>query len=212
MIALQTQFGAAPLLPNQVAFVGQSAPETLIRTAQGDQPASRLRVGDQVLTRGNGLQPVQWIGRKVIAGNELAFQPELHPIEIAPGALGGGLPERTLRVSPQHRILIEGRGAALFFGADDILAPAGHLAQRRDVHRVEPVAVAYMHILFHRPEVICVNGAWVDCFHPADSDNAGGRDEIDAVFPEVLAQSASKAAQQMASRGPQTAEVRPLFR
>lgn len=33
---------------------------TMIRTARGERPVEKLRVGDLVVTRDNGLQPLAW--------------------------------------------------------------------------------------------------------------------------------------------------------
>ncbi|MEM6375589.1 MAG: Hint domain-containing protein, partial [Pseudomonadota bacterium] len=84
------------------------APGTLIETDNGPRPVEDLKAGDRVLTLDRGPQTILWVR----AGNEYLETKERDqkPVLIAPGALGRGLPERSLIVSPQHRIFAGGQG------------------------------------------------------------------------------------------------------
>lgn len=73
---------------------------TLIETADGPRPVEALQPGDLVLTRDHGLQPLVWVGQSQIDAARLDSCPNLRPIVIEPGALGRGLPQRPLTVSP----------------------------------------------------------------------------------------------------------------
>ncbi|MEM9436044.1 MAG: Hint domain-containing protein [Pseudomonadota bacterium] len=163
-------------------------PGTHIKTIRGEVLVERLRVDDRVLTRDNGFQSVRWIGFRRLSRMELSTLPQLNPIEISPGALGRGLPERKMRVSPQHRMLIEGRGAQMYFGRDEVLVAAAHLTCLPGIRRVEPEEVTYVHILFDRHEIVLGDGAWSESFQPADNSLAGldgdAREEILTLFPE----------------------------
>ena len=48
---------------------------------------------------------------------EMLQIPDLQPVEFAPGAIGNARP---LRVSPQHRILLNDWRAQVFFGEDEV--------------------------------------------------------------------------------------------
>lgn len=80
---------------------------TMIRTPTGEVAVETLRPGDLVLTLDGRAEPVVFVGRQVISSR--FSQPETtNPILIRAGALGGNLPERDLRVSPHHAIVIDG--------------------------------------------------------------------------------------------------------
>ena len=90
-------------------------PGTLIATPKGERKVEELEVGDRVITRDNGMQVIRWIGKRDMAGEELAAKEHLRPVLIRQGALGNGLPERDMMVSPQHRVLIANDKTALYF-------------------------------------------------------------------------------------------------
>ena len=48
-------------------------------------------------------------------------------IRIGAGALGAGLPERDLMVSPQHRVMVRSDLARELSGQDEVLVAAKHL-------------------------------------------------------------------------------------
>ena len=102
-------------------------PGSLIATPKGERPVEELQVGDRVITRDNGLQEIRWIGAKTIKGVEMARNPALKPVLVRRGALGNGLPERDMTLSPNHRVLIANERAALYFDEREVLAAAKHL-------------------------------------------------------------------------------------
>ena len=89
---------------NYADLTGQAVPcftrGTLIKTDQGERPIEELAAGDMVLTMDHGYQPIRWIG-----SSKRAATGDLAPILIRKGALGN---DRDLRVSPQHRMLLQG--------------------------------------------------------------------------------------------------------
>jgi len=78
---------------------------TMVLTPEGEKPVEMLRLGDRVMTRDCGAQPIRWIGARSVVGNA-----EFAPVRFAPGAIGN---TRALHVSPQHRILMTGWRAEL---------------------------------------------------------------------------------------------------
>lgn len=165
-------------------------PGTLILTDRGQVPVQDLQPGDLVMTRDNGLQPLRWVGRQHLSRSRLIAQPEMQPLRIASGALGAAGPDRTMVVSPQHRLLVEGARAELLFGEGEVLVPAKHLIGQLDVARILPEdGVTYIHILFDRHEIVQSDGIWTESFQPAErmlnAMEAEVRAEVLAIFPEL---------------------------
>ena len=164
-------------------------PGTLIDTAAGPRAVESIRPGDLVLTRDNGFQPVQWAGARDLAAADLRADPTLRPVQIAAGALGGGLPERALTVSPQHRMLLTGSRAELMFGDLEVLAAAVHLVGRPGITRSKAAPVTYIHIMCAQHEIILAEGAWTESFQPGERTLSGmgeaQRAELFKLFPEL---------------------------
>ena len=168
-------------------------PGTLIETARGQQPVESLHVGDKILTRDNGLQPIVWVGSKHFSGRDLAANPHLKPVLIRQGAFGNGLPERDMRLSPNHRVLVSSEQTALYFKEREVLVSAKHLINNRGVFEVHSLGTTYIHFMFDRHEVVLSNGSWSESFQPADRSLKGignaQRNEILELFPKLRSKS-----------------------
>ena len=147
--------------------------------------------GDRVFTRDNGYQTLRWVGAKTLSVADLVVNPGLRPIRITRGALGDGLPERDMRVSPQHRMLFVGPRAEMLFGEGEVLVAATHLTLLPGVDQVMACGITYLHLLFDGHEIIRADGAWTESFQPAERtlnalDDAA-RGEIEDLFPQIRA-------------------------
>ncbi|MET4129631.1 Hint domain-containing protein [Roseovarius sp. MBR-6] len=164
-------------------------PGTLIATPRGEVPVEDLREGDRVITRDNGLQEIRWTGARSLGAGDLMATPKLRPVLIRAGALGHGLPERDMLVSPQHRLLLTSERAALYFGEREVLAAAKHLTGMEGIDEVQASGVTYIHFMCDRHEVVLSNGAWTESFQPGeqvmDGMGASSREEIYTLFPEL---------------------------
>ncbi|MEL6451338.1 MAG: Hint domain-containing protein [Pseudomonadota bacterium] len=164
-------------------------PGTLIATPMGERRVEDLKAGDRVITRDNGIQEIRWVGHRDMTGQELASAPHLRPILIRQGALGKGLPERDMLVSPQHRVLISNDKTALYFEESEVLVAAKHLTDMDGIDMVEVSDTTYIHVMFDHHEVILSDGAWTESFQPGDMTlGAMGdaqRAEILELFPEL---------------------------
>ncbi|WP_049645413.1 Hint domain-containing protein [Candidatus Rhodobacter oscarellae] len=164
-------------------------PGSRIATPTGEVAVETLSVGDKVVTRDNGIQEIRWVGWRSIAGRELTQNPHLRPILIRKDALGDGLPERDMWLSPNHRVLVTSDQTALYFEDREVLVAAKHLVNHRGVHDVETLATTYIHFLFDRHEVVLADGCWSESFQPCDTSLRGignaQRQEIYDVFPEL---------------------------
>ena len=169
---------------------------TLIKTRRGEVPAAQLRLGDMVLTRNHGYQPIRWIGKRRLDAADLRANPALNPVVIRAGALGFNTPERDLTVSPQHRMLIGGGRAQLWFGEDEVFVSALHLDCLDGVEQIRPDAVTYVHVMFDSHQIISGDGAWSESYQPGDLTLTGMDDdqraELFAIFPELFKGQASR--------------------
>ncbi|SHE54165.1 Ca2+-binding protein, RTX toxin-related [Loktanella atrilutea] len=164
-------------------------PGTTIATPKGERLVEDLRPGDKVITRDNGIQEIAWVGSKEMSGKELAAKPHMKPILIKAGALGHGLPERDMLLSPNHRVLVASEKTQLYFEEREVLAAAKHMTGAQGIHTLDVMRTTYIHFMFERHEVVLSNGAWTESFHPGDySLNGLGnsqRNEIFELFPEL---------------------------
>lgn len=161
---------------------------TMIACPEGPRPVEDLKPGDLVITRDNGAQPIRWIGtRRVTAG---LSNPQLRPIRIRAGALGQGLPESDLLVSPQHRILVRSAIAQRMFGSAEVLVAAKQLLQLDGIDIAHDLAeVEYIHFIFDQHQIVLSNGAETESLYPgAEAVKTVGRaarEELFALFPQL---------------------------
>lgn len=157
-------------------------PGTLIETAQGPRAIETLTVGDLIVTRDHGLQPLRWLGSRTVAATG-----DFAPIEVSPLLLRDAT--APLLVSPQHRLLWSGPRAQMLFGTDEVLVAARHLLTNPAVTRRIGGTVTYMHLMLDQHQVIYANGAATESFYPGDQAigalSETGRDEMLTLFPEL---------------------------
>lgn len=181
---------------------------TQILTPAGVRLVEDLEVGDRIVTRDHGAQPVRWIGSTYLPASALAARPNLRPVRISAGALGPDTPVRDLCLSRQHRVLVRDWRADLLFGSPNgVLTPAFTLINDRDVRMDDCGAdgVEYFHIAFDDHEVIYSEGLETESFHPA-ADTVSvltepQREELYAIFPELEVGQASMSAARIGLKG-----------
>ena len=165
-------------------------PGTLIDTNRGTIAVEALVAGDSVLTRDNGFQTLRWVGRRDLSAAELEAQPKLNPILITAGSLGLNLPDRDMMVSPQHRMLFTGARAEVIFGENEVLVAASYLDGQKGIHRIHPVDVSYIHVMFDQHEIIRANGCWTESYQPGalslGSMHHDQREELLSLFPALV--------------------------
>lgn len=164
-------------------------PGTLIGTARGEVPVEMLRVGDRIVTRDNGVQEIRWVGHKTLDHRTLQANPAMRPVLIRKGALGNGLPERDMLVSPNHRLLVANEQSSLYFEEREVLAAAKHLVNGTGITNAKALGTTYIHFMFDHHEVVLSDGTWTESFQPGDYSlkgiGDGQRDEIYSLFPEL---------------------------
>ena len=149
-----------------------SGPGTLISTTDGDLPVEWLAVGDLVITRDAGAQPIKWIRRTRVDYLELLANPQFWPIVIPENGLGPGQPNAALTLSPHHRILVDDGAVEFLFGHSEAFVAASHYLPVSMRHA--PTApFTYHHILMEDHHVILANGAWTESLLSSDAEVDG---------------------------------------
>ena len=146
---------------------------TQIRTPAGERAVESLRSGDLVVTADGTAKAVKWIGHRSYEAEFGASEAFVRPVVFKAGSLGGGLPVRDLKVSPQHGMLIDGA-----------MVPAAALVNGVSIVRDEnPGDITYFHIEMEGHEAVFAEGALSETFVDHDSramfDNA---DEFGMLF------------------------------
>lgn len=154
---------------------------TEIITVAGPVPIETLKPCDLVLTRDNGFQPLRWIGKRVVraAGKYM-------PILVPQGTFGTN---KSLLVSPNHRMLVCEALAETYFGEREILVAAKHLVGRYGIREMAGGHVTYVHLLFDSHQIVLGNGAFSESFFPGPmaigSLAAATRREVLDLFPQL---------------------------
>lgn len=128
---------------------------TMITTPNGHCAVEDLVIGDNIVNaEGKGIA-VKWIGRQTL--QTVLNGQTAQPVRISQGALGEGLPNRDLTVTPDHGMVIDGvviNASALVNGTTINWVPLSEL----------PDTVTYYHIETENHEVIRANGAPAETF------------------------------------------------
>lgn len=141
---------------------------THILTPEGPRLIETLRAGDRVIVHGGADHPLRAIHSRVMGPSELRQRPNLWPVTIAAGTLGPKIPARDLRVSPQHRILVDSpiadrmAGTSALIPAKALLHIPGNSQPRPDSQ------ITYYHLVFDTHQVICAESCWSESFYPGE--------------------------------------------
>ena len=180
---------------HRIALVLCFVAGTRVPTPAGPVAVERLAPGDRVITRDHGAQALRWIGRTTLSPGRMAMRPDLRPVLIRRGAPGPDQPERDMRLSRQHRILVRGWRAQMLFGADDgVLVPAVALLNDRTIAEERPDApVDYVHLAFDAHEIVYADGVEAESLHLVERGLAtvdpAQRAALLALFPELAGDS-----------------------
>jgi PAS domain S-box-containing protein len=151
----------APVFPQQRSKnIPCLARGTAIFTPRGPVAVEALAEGDAVLTvRENGPpeRRVIWVGQRTFGTMERPLPVRLRPILIRADAFGPGVPERDLRLSPDHAIF-----------AEDHLIEAKHLINGATVVRDAACrTVTYHHVALDAHDILLAENlpveSYIDC-------------------------------------------------
>ncbi len=140
----------APLRFAQVACVSFTRGTQLTMATGQQRPVEALKVGDRILTRDDGPQPIRWIGHHTVRA-----QGDFAPVMITRGTLHN---ENDLLVSPDHRLFIYQRSDELGAGRSEVLLKASHLVNGESVFVQAGGYVDYFQILFDSHQIVFAEG------------------------------------------------------
>ena len=124
---------------------------TRITLATGAQkPVQDLVVGDRILTRDAGAQPLRWIGHST----QRAIG-DFAPVLIRAGALNNA---EDLRVSPDHRLFVYQRTDRIGAGRAELRVRARHLINNDSVVQDVGGFVDYFQLLFDTHQIVYAEG------------------------------------------------------
>ncbi|MEI4488511.1 Hint domain-containing protein [Frigidibacter sp. MR17.14] len=172
-------------------FVPCFAAGTMILTPRGERRVEDLVPGDLVTDIEGRAREVTWTGRRRVVFDAFAapLAQELHPVVIPAHAFGRDMPARELRLSPQHRVLVDWPEVELLYGQERMLAPVGALAGDRIWVDRGCDEVTYCHFMCDGHAVVIANGLPAESLLPGPRLRSGMAPaawaEICAVFPEL---------------------------
>ena len=154
---------------------------TMIATPDGQRAVEGLQLGEMVLTKDDGPQPLRWMGSRTVNAED-----NFAPIRIRANTFGE---HHDLLVSPEHRILIRDSVAELLFGEQEVLVAAKELVNDRSVTRCVGGQVTYVHLMFDSHQVVYSEGLATESFLPGPQTTKSFEraivDEICTLFPEI---------------------------
>lgn len=170
-----TSFGYVQMASVTSAAINCFAPGTLIATPSGSKPVEHLSQGDLVLKPDGSVTHVRWLGRHK-PDAMLQHPARINPVRISAGALGQGLPERDLVLSPDHAIALDGYlvNAGAMLNGDSITQDRGMLDED----------FAYYHVETDAHELILAEGIAAETY--IDYASADGFENSDDRPPQGI--------------------------
>lgn len=164
---------------------------TLIETPNGVRCVETLEPEEAVTLAGGGSARLRLNLLSPVSAAQMARHDTLAPVVVSAGALGDGLPQRDLRVSRQHRLMVRSAIAERMFGARDVLVAAIRLNQLPGVYIEQNAgALNYHHLVFDHHQVVLAEGAPAESFLTGREAIAAldpqARGEILTLFPQLV--------------------------
>lgn len=136
---------------------------TYLLTPEGAVAVESLGIGNHVVCHGGTSAPIIWIGRRKLNLLNHPRPEAVRPILIEPGAICDGVPQRTLLVSPDHAIYLDG-----------YLIPAKALMNGTTIRQITQPSVTYFHVELSRHAVLYAEGCPVESY--LETGNRGAFD------------------------------------
>lgn len=167
---------------------------THILTDIGPRPVETLCLGDLLMTKDHGLQPLRWVGSRFLGLGAQILNPESRSVRLSQGCLAPGVPERDLILSAQHRVLLSSKIVARMFGCDEILTAAKYLAQGQ-VDNISTILrpMRLFHLALDRHEILFAEGAQAESlFIGSETEKILGAEVMDDLNNKLAAHSACR--------------------
>ena len=145
-------------------------------TPTGYAPVEKLQPGDPLVTAGGDVRAARWIGSRTLDIGAHRRPEAVQPVRILAGALSPGVPARTLRLSPDHALLLRGE-----------LVPVKLLINGATIQRERGcLAVTYFHVELDRHDILLAENlpveSYIDTGNRAMFENTSGTPRRDPVF------------------------------
>ena len=165
-----TQTSAASVLTYTACF----ARGTRVDTPSGNVAVEDLAPGDLVTLARGGSAAVGWIGHRRMRPSLAEDPASIAPVRVAEGALGDGLPRRTLRLSPDHALFLDG-----------VLVPARLLVNDTTIVSEIVDKVEYFHVELDGHDVILAEGAPAETYIDTGNRSMFANAPITEVHPAM---------------------------
>ncbi len=159
-----------------------------LRTPCGERRVENIRPGDLIVTRGGGLQPVRMVWTRTLSLAERQEDPSCVPVCLGPRVVGPMMPQRSLTLAPDHRILVPAHllsdvgGQGGLMKARDLVT----LSEGADLDR-DTADITLYNIVFDKPQVIMASGLPVETYHVCPDRLGdvpeGAREALMRLFP-----------------------------
>ncbi len=163
---------------------------TRIKTPRGDVNVEDLRVGDLVSTLEGEAKPIRWIGSRTLDRFDLLANPNMRPVLIRQGALGQGMPNHDLKVSPQHRLMLRSKVAQRVLGDAEALVPAKKLTHLPDIDvQADCTEVQYFHFVLEEHSIVIAEHAYTESLYTGSEAlkmlGPDALEELAFLFPDL---------------------------
>ncbi|HQT83659.1 MAG: hypothetical protein B7Z58_10485 [Acidiphilium sp. 37-64-53] len=119
----------------------------------GDIAVEDMEPGDRLITDSGAMRPVKWVGRRTIDATRHPRPETVWPIRIEAGAIDHGLPDRTLYLSPDHALFIDG-----------CLIPAKILINGRSIVQEPRDRISYFHVELETHDILLAESLPVESY------------------------------------------------
>jgi hypothetical protein len=149
-------------------FYGGIAEGADVQTPCGTRRIERIRPGDMIVTRGQGLTPVRLVWSRRVDGGTLRGRPDTAPVRLKPRIVGPLTPKRDVVVSGDQLVLVPGHCVHGHKADRACLVAARDIAGTSDAAHVEwpGSALTLYTLVFDAPQVFSVHGLLVESFVP----------------------------------------------
>ncbi|MDD2862081.1 MAG: Hint domain-containing protein, partial [Acidiphilium sp.] len=153
-------------------------PGTRLLGAAGEIAVETLQPGDELITASGALRPIRWIGHRTIDATRHPKPETVWPIRIEAGAIADGLPARTLHVSPDHALFIDGA-----------LIPAKALVNGSSIVQERRDSFTYYHVELDSHDILLADSMPVESYLDTGNRNFFDGNEAPTVLHPDFAQS-----------------------
>ncbi len=147
---------------------------TRVTTAHGDVCVEDLIVGDVLATVSGETLPIVWIGKRRVSCRQHPSPDSVSPVRVARDAFAPNRPNRTLMLSPDHAVFVDG-----------VLIPVRYLINDLTITQAAVDEVTYYHVELSRHHVLLAEGLPVESYlDTGDRVDFGDAKGTVRLFPE----------------------------